>query len=142
MSSWAMARPRGILAASTISTLGGSSSRSDCGASRSATTTSASASICRPRTVISPGSPGPPPTKATPPVRWRYRRALSAPDRRPPSTASLMSALRRGSPLSTPTCTSPACPEAGVQAAEAAATSYISFVKATKSMARIPIRER
>ena len=67
IASWAIARPYGILAASMTSTCGGSSASSSCGASRSATTTSAWASRRLPRTVISSGSPGPPPTSATPP---------------------------------------------------------------------------
>src|ERR1700735_5584077 len=62
-----------------ISTSAGSSSSSERGASRSVSTTSASASSCRPRTVISPGSPGPPPMIATPPRCPRPCRALSRP---------------------------------------------------------------
>src|SRR5215475_2986034 len=53
-------------------TSGGSSASSSRGASRSLITTSASASSWRPRTVIRPGSPGPPSTSATPGV-WRRK---------------------------------------------------------------------
>ena len=47
----------------------GSSSSSSAWASRSTTTTSASARSWRPRVVINPRSPGPPPTRATGPGR-------------------------------------------------------------------------
>ncbi len=79
MASWAIARPYGILAASMTSTCGGSSASSSCGASRSATTTSALASSRLPRTVISSGSPGPPPTSATPPCRTPGASAVMTP---------------------------------------------------------------
>ncbi len=59
MASWAMKRPYGIFAASMTSTCGGSSASRSRGPSRSAMTTSASASRRRPRTVIRSGSPGP-----------------------------------------------------------------------------------
>ena len=65
--SWAIDRPRGSLEASMTSTSVGSEASSDRGARWSATTTSACASAWRPRTVIRPGSPGPPPTSTTPP---------------------------------------------------------------------------
>ena len=63
--SCAIDRPRGSLEASMTSTSVGSEASSDSGARWSATTTSACASAWRPRTVISPGSPGPPPTSTT-----------------------------------------------------------------------------
>ncbi len=55
-------RPRGSLATSISSTSGPRSPSSSRGASRSATTTSASISALRPAMLISSGSPGPPPT--------------------------------------------------------------------------------
>ncbi len=88
MASWAMNRPYGIFAASITSTWGGSSASRSRGPSRSAMTTSASASRRRPRTVMRSGSPGPPPTRATPAVRVRWwgrrgcRRAVPRPRRR------------------------------------------------------------
>ncbi len=104
-------------------TSGGSSASSSRGPSRSAITTSASASSCLPLTVMRPGSPGPPPTRATPASLLRWWRAAIVPDRSPAVIASRIAALCRGSPLSTPTLVSPAVPEAGVQAVAAAASS-------------------
>ena len=104
-------------------TSGGSSASSSRGPSRSAITTSASASNCLPLTVMRPGSPGPPPTRATPVSLRRWCRAVIVPDCSPAMTASRIAALCRGSPLSTPTLVSPAVPEAGVQAVAAAASS-------------------
>ena len=63
----------GALPASMTSTSGSSSASSPRGASLSTTTTSASASSRRPRTVISPASPGPPPISVTVPAGVRGR---------------------------------------------------------------------
>ena len=59
----------GVLPQSITSTPGASWSSSPRGARRSTTTTSAVASRRRPRTVMSPSSPGPPPTRCTVPAR-------------------------------------------------------------------------
>ncbi len=124
MASWAMKRPYGILAASMTSTCGGSSSSRSRGPSRSAMTTSASASSRRPRTVIRSGSPGPPPTRATPVVRARWCGAGSVPSRSPSMIASRTAAERRGSrPVRTATVTPSLRPVAGVQADAASASS-------------------
>ena len=58
----------GVLPTSITRTSGASSARSSRGPSRSATTTSAWPRSRRPRTVMSPVSPGPPPTRATVPA--------------------------------------------------------------------------
>ncbi len=91
-------------------------------------TTSASASRRRPRTVIRSGSPGPPPTRATPDVRVRWCGATSVPSRRPSTTASRMAAVWRGSRprasvVRTATVTPSLWPVAGVQAVAWSASS-------------------
>ena len=135
-SAWLMwscriAGPPGTLAASTTCTPGASCSSRASGASRSATTTSASRSRCSPVTVISPGSPGPPPTIDTRPGARCPPAACSCPFIAERSTVptvstkrSRSSAARRGSrPALTATVTGPARPTAGTQAAEADASS-------------------
>src|SRR6516225_7262405 len=72
---------------------------------------------------MSPGSPGPPPTSATPGGRFLWCRAAIVPAAIPVVIASRIAALRLGSPLSTPTLTSVAVPEAGVQAVDLPASS-------------------
>ena len=111
------------------STSAGSEDSSACGARWSATTTSACAIARRPRTVISPGSPGPPPTRTTEPRRppaGVAGRAVgdacrrSAPRRRRPGSPI----ARCGSPPPcTPTTTSSCRPIAGVQTLEARRSS-------------------
>ena len=125
----------GALPARTISTSGSSSSSSALGPSRSATTTSASASSRLPRTVISPGSPGPPPTSATEPsatvpvttgptVGRRCGRTGSEPSASASAIAERSRWDLRGSPPEvTATVTSPCLVTAGVLAADPAASS-------------------
>ncbi len=91
-------------------------------------TTSASASRRRPRTVMRSGSPGPPPTRATPGVRVRRCGATRVPSRRPSTTASRTAAVWRGSRwrasvVSTATVTPSLCPVAGVHAVARSASS-------------------
>src|SRR6516165_10725776 len=86
---------------------------------------------------MSPGSPGPPPTSATPGGRFLWCRAAIVPAAIPVVIASRIAALRLGSPLSTPTLTSVAVPEAGVQAvdlpASSARTHHIRRVSASSA---------
>ncbi len=110
------------------STSGGSEASRDSGARWSATTTSAWATACRPRTVISPGSPGPPPTSTTLPGRapcgLREVRSATLPSVSPATTASRTPTARCGSPPPwTPTTRSPCRPTAGVHALECARSS-------------------
>ena len=114
----------GVLPTSITRTSGASSARSSRGPSRSATTTSAWPRSRRPRTVMSPVSPGPPPTRATEPavapVRARCRRSGRSPVSRAVATASRRAMARRGSPPAlTAILTSSTTATAGVQAAEA-----------------------
>ena len=77
--SCAIERPRGNFDASMTSTSPGREDSSDWGARWSATTTSAWEIACRPRTVISPGSPGPATHQddgAAPPAGGRARRPV------------------------------------------------------------------
>ena len=114
----------GDLPASMISTAGSSSASSARGASRSTTTTSASASARRPRVVMSPGSPGPPPTSVTRPVVGRWWRRGSPPVSSRSAIALRSATARRGSPPApTATVTSPERATAGVQALDALASS-------------------
>ena len=117
-------RPLGSLATSISSTSEGSSPRSSRGASRSATTTSASMRALRPATAMSSGSPGPPPTSVTPGVWSRWSCARIFPSRSPSRISSRTAAERRGSRLPSTATVTPACrPTAGVQALARVASS-------------------
>ena len=110
------------------STSGGREASSDCGARWSATTTSACATALAPRTVISPGSPGPPPTSTTlparPPDTAREARSAIVPSVSPARTASRTPIARCGSPPPwTPMTRSSWRPTAGVHTLDAARSS-------------------
>lgn len=111
ISSWGTGWCCGRFPTSTISTSGESSSITAVGPSRSVTTTSASASRRRPRTVIRSTGPGPPPTRCTRPTGLgRLRRNGRLPSRSFSAIAVRSSRVRPGStPASdtTPTMLSP-----------------------------------
>ena len=119
----------GVLPQSITSTSRERCSSTPRGASRSTTTTSANARSRRPRTVISPSSPGPPPTRCTVPGpsrrRVRVARTGSSPVSSAAATASRMARERPGSrPPDTATKMPSALrATAGVHAAEREALS-------------------
>src|SRR3954452_18340531 len=122
--SCAIDRPRGSFEASMTSTSAGSEASRDCGARWSARTTSACDTACCPRIVISPGSPGPPPTSTNdpgPPAGpERPARSAIEPSVSPATTASRTPTARCGSPPPwTPTTRSPCRPTAGVHTDDA-----------------------
>lgn len=88
----------GVFPTSMTRTSGASSLSSSRGPRRSATTTSAWPRSRRPRTVMRPVSPGPPPTRATEPADARRRRSGRSPVSRAVATASRRAMARRGSP--------------------------------------------
>ena len=127
ISSWVRLCRCADLPQSMTSTSSGSVSSSSRGASRSTTTTSASASSRRPRTVISPGSPGPPPTSATRPGRPVPAGAGGPAGRRRPARPRSRRAGPRARPGSSPPLTATVTPScratAGVRAVPSPASS-------------------